>query len=431
MDDHSTAAHASPRASGSNSAYGAGPSSGGGAPDDLAFLLAQEGDLDEDDVPDEDLDTGSGKHQLWLVKVPTYLMNEWKRVKVPDVKLGTVRVYDELDASGKQRMELLLPEDWTPGTTPITSAAAASAPPSKRKAADPDSKPGSSSKLQQQQQNSIPKVFDLKLAPYDAASANLYAFREQWEGGGAAGEEPAEGGDPGSSQSRAGTPADFAAGRSRKRPRVTTALIGCVANETHIQAKVDAKGGVAAEVRQQLRKRRAEAEKKRSIQMLDADAGTANMLASGVNVGLLKSRFGKFSIAKAQPSSKNTEKRARMPKNELLDMLWPMFEMQAHLRLKALAERTQQPEAYLREVLNDVADLHKRGPYAGHYSVKPAFLSAVQASSAGGSGSAGGSKKETAEGGQQGGGAASSSQSQLQKQNGRADSDDDDFEEVV
>ncbi|KAK0536877.1 hypothetical protein OC834_001007 [Tilletia horrida] len=423
MNDDSAAPHSSPRASGSGSgAASTSAAAGALSADSLPFILSNEGELDEDDVPDEDLDVSSGKHQLWLVKVPAYLMNEWNRVKVPDVRLGTVRVYDELDASGKQRMELLLPPDWQPGTAPITSASGSTASPSlsqKRKASEMDTKPPV--------RNSLPKVFDLKLAPYDASAANLYAFREQWEAG-------AEDGEAGGSASgsRAGTPAEGSS-RSRKRPRVTTALIGCVANETHVQAKVDAKGGVAEEVRQQLRRRRAEAEKKRSIQILDADEGTANMLASGVNVGLLKSRFGKFSIAKNQSTAKNTEKRARMPKNELLDMLWPMFESQTHIRLKALAERTQQPEAYLRDVLNEVADLHKRGPYTGHYSIKPAFLSAVHASvrqQAGASGSGSGSASGSAQaGGADGDG--SSGANGKQGPSGEANGGEDDFDEVA
>ncbi|KAK0569912.1 hypothetical protein OC861_000494 [Tilletia horrida] len=357
-------------------------------PKDSADQLPFIPDELDDDVPDEDLDTTSGKHQLWLVKVPPYLMNEWNRVKAPDIRLGTVRVYDELDASGKQRMELLLPEDWQPGTSDITSppTPSSSSTSHKRKASEIDTKPRSGPG------NSVgvPKVYDLKLAPYDAASANLYAFREQWEGD----QAPAAGESKNEGESRVlGLGSSSAeSSRSRKRPRVTTALIGCVANETHIQAKVDAKGGVAEEVRQQLRLRRKEAEKKRSIQMLDTDLGTANMLASGVNVGLLKSRFGQFSIAKTNASNKGVDKRARMPKNELLDMLWPMFEMNEHLRLKQIAERVQQPEAYLKDVLAEVADLHKRGPYAGHYSIKAEFKNASSSSGGGGaSGSGSGS----------------------------------------
>ncbi|CAD6888457.1 unnamed protein product, partial [Tilletia caries] len=208
-------AHSSPHASGSGANAGASSST---TADHLPFTLAHEAELDDDDVPDEDLDTSSGKHQLWLVKVPAYLMNEWNRVKVPDVRLGTVRVYDELDASGKQRMELLLPPDWQSGTAPITSTTPTS---HKRKASE-DSKPSSSSSATTF--GNLPKVFDLKLAPYDAAGANLYAFREQWEGAGAGagagaggGEVGGEGGNgEGSSQGRAGTPADL---RVKKRPR--------------------------------------------------------------------------------------------------------------------------------------------------------------------------------------------------------------------
>ena len=53
--------------------------------------------------------------------------------------------------------------------------------------------------------------------------------------------------------------------------------------------------------------------------------------------------------------------------------------------------RTREP---LKDVLAEVADLHKRGPYAGHYSIKPEFKNASSSSaaaSAGPSGSGSGS----------------------------------------
>lgn len=35
--------------------------------------------------------------------------------------------------------------------------------------------------------------------------------------------------------------------------------------------------------------------------------------------------------------------------------------------------RTEQPDAYLKEVLNDIAQLNKRGPYAGQYSLQETY----------------------------------------------------------
>lgn len=41
--------------------------------------------------------------------------------------------------------------------------------------------------------------------------------------------------------------------------------------------------------------------------------------------------------------------------------------------MKALRQRTQQPDQYLREVLEEVADLNKSGPFANHYCLSEAY----------------------------------------------------------
>lgn len=56
--------------------------------------------------PDQDLNTTRGAHQVWLVKVPKFLIDGWSQVHQDDVRLGTVRVYEyvyELIQSRPQR----------------------------------------------------------------------------------------------------------------------------------------------------------------------------------------------------------------------------------------------------------------------------------------------------------------------------------------
>lgn len=46
--------------------------------------------------PDEEFDvTSSQGTQMWLVKVPNFLLNEWRKVDRQDVELGHVRVFTE------------------------------------------------------------------------------------------------------------------------------------------------------------------------------------------------------------------------------------------------------------------------------------------------------------------------------------------------
>ncbi|KAI8907096.1 transcription initiation factor IIF, beta subunit-domain-containing protein [Powellomyces hirtus] len=63
----------------------------------------------------------------------------------------------------------------------------------------------------------------------------------------------------------------------------------------------------------------------------------------------------------------------RLEKQDLINLIFSAFEKYAHWNFKGLMERTQQPQAWLKEVLNEVALLNKRGPYVGLYELKPEF----------------------------------------------------------
>jgi transcription initiation factor TFIIF subunit beta len=62
-----------------------------------------------------------------------------------------------------------------------------------------------------------------------------------------------------------------------------------------------------------------------------------------------------------------------MARDDLLNLIFSSFAKYEHWTLKALVEHTQQPQMWLKEVLLDVAQLNKRGPYLGTYSLKPEF----------------------------------------------------------
>ena len=79
---------------------------------------------------------------------------------------------------------------------------------------------------------------------------------------------------------------------------------------------------------------------------------------------------------KQKPPKGQYERMARIPRNQLLDQLFRIFQEREHWPIKALRERTQQPEAYLKEVLSEVASLHRMGEKVGLWSLKEAYLSA-------------------------------------------------------
>ena len=67
-----------------------------------------------------------------------------------------------------------------------------------------------------------------------------------------------------------------------------------------------------------------------------------------------------------------------MPRNQLLDMLFALYRERPRWSAKELRARTEQPEAYLKEVLSEIADLHRSGEFNGLYELKPNFKDPVR-----------------------------------------------------
>lgn len=83
------------------------------------------------------------------------------------------------------------------------------------------------------------------------------------------------------------------------------------------------------------------------------------------------------------------ERAARISRDELLDQLFATFTAeQPFWSLKDLRKRTSQPEAYLKEILGDIADFHRHGPNTNTFSLKAGFGAARSAGDASGSGTA-------------------------------------------
>lgn len=67
---------------------------------------------------------------------------------------------------------------------------------------------------------------------------------------------------------------------------------------------------------------------------------------------------------------------ARMPRNQLLDHLFVLFQEQPRWSIRPLREKTQQPEAYLKETLSQFAFLHKSGEFNGLWELQENYRSA-------------------------------------------------------
>lgn len=99
------------------------------------------------------------------------------------------------------------------------------------------------------------------------------------------------------------------------------------------------------------------------IRRLNAGRGTKAAAGTGIGKPLRQAK---------QPF----ERMARMAKNDLLDALFLHFRKKDHWSIKELRQQVQQPETYLREVLNEIAVLERSGPNNGMYRLTENYKAA-------------------------------------------------------
>jgi len=135
----------------------------------------------------------------------------------------------------------------------------------------------------------------------------------------------------------------------------------------------------------------------RQIKMIEevtSGRGSVNMLSSGVaNTSafsdlvvraclLLWDFFGLIrwiaQKTKQKPVKGQFERMARMPKNQLLDLLFKLFAEKETWSIKPLREKTQQPEAFLKETLSEIGFLHRSGEHNGTWELKENFKEGVR-----------------------------------------------------
>ncbi|KAH7884260.1 transcription initiation factor IIF, beta subunit-domain-containing protein [Phlebopus sp. FC_14] len=149
----------------------------------------------------------------------------------------------------------------------------------------------------------------------------------------------------------------------------TTILTGRVKHECNLRPLFN------DSYRRQMRERsRAYNTPRRQIRMIEeagvsGGRGGINRLSSGVNTG----SFADMIKSKQKPAKGAFERMARMPRNQLLDLLFQLFREQPRWSIKPLRERTQQPEVYLKEILNEIAILNRSGEYNGTWELSEIF----------------------------------------------------------
>ncbi|KAI4907385.1 hypothetical protein J4E90_009414 [Alternaria incomplexa] len=100
---------------------------------------------------------------------------------------------------------------------------------------------------------------------------------------------------------------------------------------------------------------------------------TKDTEVSDVNNSItLNNRFKNF-IKPTTKAKSQQNKAARMARSDLIDVLHQLFDEYQYWPMKAIKQRTKQPEQYLKEVLGDIALLVKSGPFASNWKRQAVF----------------------------------------------------------
>jgi transcription initiation factor TFIIF subunit beta len=108
----------------------------------------------------------------------------------------------------------------------------------------------------------------------------------------------------------------------------------------------------------------------RSVQFVDAFSGSEAIglgLPRYVNESVLADKW------KRRLGVDPAQRRDRLPQEDLLNVLFHLFERQTHWSLAGLLEQTKQPMQYLKDTLAQIATYNVRGPYKNLYELKAEF----------------------------------------------------------
>ncbi|OAY74703.1 Transcription initiation factor IIF subunit beta [Ananas comosus] len=115
--------------------------------------------------------------------------------------------------------------------------------------------------------------------------------------------------------------------------------------------------------------------KTRQVQVIDNDRGVLMRPMPGM-VGLVPS--GSKDKKKLTPTKASDVKRTRRDRRELENIIFKLFERQPNWALKQLVQETDQPEQFLKEILNDLCVYNKRGPNQGTHELKPEYKKSTE-----------------------------------------------------
>ncbi|CDO75798.1 hypothetical protein BN946_scf184934.g13 [Trametes cinnabarina] len=286
-----------------------------------------------------------GDGQLLIVKIPKHLMERWSAIEEEGVHLATIRVYHPSRAAASRSAT----------SASATASASASASASTLTAAatarivltlPPES----------DDDRLGPDEYEMQTSTADAAAPfNEYVVAEH---DGVRGRSPAV--PRGSRKGRGAHPDDL---RRETKARRRIALAGMVTHHCNLRSVLGER------LRQRVKARSVEANKpKRQTILLEHGASRRRVEASA-----RRAQRPFLMPGGCRQTKGPRDHMTRLPRNALLDILFRLFEGQTQWSFKALRERTQQPEAYLKEVLPEIAYVHRVGQHRGLWELSAVF----------------------------------------------------------
>lgn len=312
--------------------------------DGVSLLSDPEDYLDENESLDMNLSRGNQK--VWFVKLPRYLADKWTN---PDnlngQQLGQVKIRQNAAANGKRKLEVKLVLNDTP------------------------------------EYESIPHEYDLSMLntqvhnSYVFSEENLKRFKQEVTEVAELPNAP-ELKDFDRDDAPSNQPSFFRVQKNGQEEKSIpfvktipkkTNLVGKIVHDCQIVLlKSDRRYALMVAKRQNMPLTKA----RPKVTFLNEIPGVVQSQAGPSITGRSTSLFLKSTNA---AKNKADGRAIRMPKKDLLDLLFRLFEEYEYWSMKGLKERTRQPETYLKESLELIANLIKKGPYTSKYNLKPEY----------------------------------------------------------
>ncbi|KAJ2914827.1 hypothetical protein MD484_g5575, partial [Candolleomyces efflorescens] len=368
------------------------------------------GGIDDDSHPDPDeelmLEQGQGK--VWIIKIPKFLKERWSAIDQEDVHLASIRIYDAdpNDPNPKRRQRpkivLFLPPNRDPingnpsGTgsfhslngslsqsaapSPNNTAHGIPTPPPSYPNSQTPAVPSPSATPPAPAAGGAPSTGASAAAPAAGPISFIHPSIDSWPFFDPANSIPTTGSDPDIYEMEMINESldnqIVVAERPKEQypniphnPRARMVILtGKIRHEANLRP------AFSSSYRRQMRERNRKANTPaRQVMMIEqakipGGKGGINRLSAGVGMGA--GRAFSDAIKAKQKNKAPFERMARMPRNQLLDHLFSSFRESPRWAIKVLREKTQQPEAYLKEVLSEIAFLHRSGEFNGFWELK-------------------------------------------------------------